>query len=103
MQAVAEFIAKDLRPITVADGVGFLNLMHLAEPRCIVPCRATMTAQIDTMYMAVKEQVLRVVVQQQHVTLMSDMWTSCAGNGYISFTYHCVTLEFEMYQKNLLT
>ena len=48
-------------------------------------------------------QVLRVVAQQQHVTLMSDMWTSHAGNGYISLTCHCVTSEFEMYHKNLLT
>ena len=40
MQAVAEFIAKDLCPIAVVDGVGFLNLIHLAEPRYVVSCRA---------------------------------------------------------------
>ena len=59
MQAVAEFIAKDLHPITAADGVGFLNLMHLVEPLYAVPCQGTMTAQTDTVNMAVKEQVLR--------------------------------------------
>ena len=64
MQGVAEFIAKDLHPISVVDGVGFLNLMHLAEPRYIVPCRATMTARINEMYTAVKEQVAGVVAQQ---------------------------------------
>ena len=69
-QAVAEFIAKDLRPIAVVDGVGFLNRMHLAEPRYVVPCQATMT---DKMYTDVKKQMLRVVAQQQHVTLTSDM------------------------------
>ena len=58
-QAVAEFIAK-VCPIAVVDGVGFLNLMYLAEPRYVVPCRATMT---DKMYTAVKEQMLRVVAQ----------------------------------------
>ena len=35
---VAEFIA---RPISVVDGTGFLNLMQIAEPQYIVPCRAS--------------------------------------------------------------
>ena len=103
MQGVAEFIAKDLHPISVVDGVGFLNLMHLAEPRYIVPCRATMTARINEMYTAVKEQVAGVVAQQQHLALTSYMWTSHASEGYISLTCHCVTLEFEMFHKNLQT
>ena len=49
MHGVAEFIAKDLRPISVVDGVGFLNLIHLAEPQYVVPCHATMTACIGEM------------------------------------------------------
>jgi len=35
--AIAEFIARDLRPISVVDGTGFLNLMQIAEPRYVVP------------------------------------------------------------------
>lgn len=82
---------------------GLLESDAFGEATVLVPCQVTVTAQIDTVYMAVKEQVLRVVAQQQHVTLTSDTWTSCAGNGYISLTCHCVTSEFEMYHKNLLT
>ena len=36
--AVADFIARDLRPISVVDGNGFLQLMQTAEPRFVVPC-----------------------------------------------------------------
>ena len=35
--AVVEFIARDMRPVSVVDGIGFLNLMHVAEPRYITP------------------------------------------------------------------
>ena len=30
--ALLEFIAQDLRPVSVVDGHGFLNLMENAEP-----------------------------------------------------------------------
>ena len=36
--AVCEFIVRDLRPISVIDEIGFLNLMNVAEPRYTVPC-----------------------------------------------------------------
>ena len=32
---VADFISKDMRLISVVDGQGFLNLMHVAEPRYV--------------------------------------------------------------------
>ena len=102
-QGVAKFIAQDLRPISVVDGVGFLNLMHLAEPRYVVPCRSTITSRITKLYSDVKEQVSGLVTQQQHLTLTSDMWTSRVGDGYISLTCHCITPEFEVFHKNLLT
>ena len=35
--AIAKFIARDLRPITIVDGTGFLNLMQIAEPCYVVP------------------------------------------------------------------
>ena len=38
-EAVADFVLKDMRPVSVVDGQGFLNLMHVVEPRYTVPCR----------------------------------------------------------------
>ena len=36
-ESVAEFIVRDLRPVSTVDGDGFLNLMEVAEPRYVVP------------------------------------------------------------------
>ena len=48
--AVVEFISRDLRPVSVVDGTGFLSLMDVAEPRFIVPCRRTVMNYIDWKY-----------------------------------------------------
>ena len=101
--AVAEFIARDLRPITIVDGTGFLNLMQIAEPRYVVPCRATITARIQSMYAGCKEKLVTILAVQSHISLTTDMWTSRAGDGYISLTCHCVSSEFEMHHRNLFT
>ena len=63
-EAVADFISKDTRPVSVVDGQGFLNLMHVAEPRYKVPCRKTIMDLIDHKYHVLKEQIGNQVAQQ---------------------------------------
>jgi len=55
--ALADFIARDLRPVSVVDGDGFLQLMQVAEPRFVVPCRKTIMSVIDRKYIEVKRTV----------------------------------------------
>ena len=40
-KTVADFIAKDMRPVNVVDGQGLLNLIHSVEPRYTVACRTS--------------------------------------------------------------
>ena len=60
---IADFITRDLRPVSVVDGVGFLNLMHLAEPHYTVPCRKTLMGIIDSRYADLKRSVCGVISQ----------------------------------------
>ena len=99
--AVAEFISRDLRPVSVVDGAGFLSLMDVAEPHFIVPCRRTVMNYIDQKYCKLKLSVRRSLRGQQCVTLTTDMWTSRAGDGYFSLTVHYVTEKFEMVTNQL--
>ena len=91
--SIIDFIRRDIRPISVVDGTGFLNLMNVAEPRYVVPCRATIT----------KGEVAMIVTSMPNISLTTDMWTSRAGDGYISLTCHGISSEFELYHRNLLT
>ena len=99
--AVVEFAARDLRPVSVVDGCGFLNLMEVAEPRYTVPCRRSIMNLVDRKYRELKRSVQGSLSGQQYVTLTIDMWTSRAGDGYFSLTAHYLTEEFEMYSSHL--
>jgi len=37
--AVVEFVVRDLRLVSAVDGCGFINLMDVAKPHFVVPCR----------------------------------------------------------------
>ena len=102
-EAVADFISKDMRPVSTIDGQGFLNLIHVAEPRYTVPCRKTVMGIIDHRYHALKDRVGSLVAQQSFLSLTTDMWTSRAGDGYISLTAHYIIDEFEMMHSSLST
>ena len=82
--AVVEFVARDLRPVSVVDGCGFLNLMEIAEPQYTIPCQKTIMNLIDRKYSELKRSVRGSLSGQQCVTLTTDMWTSRAGEGYFS-------------------
>ena len=90
--AIGKFIAKDLQPISVVDGVGFKHLMEVAEPRFSVPSH---TYFIDTllpaMYVDVQTKVKVVLSATQYCSITADLWTSkyqCKGN--ITLTCHII-------------
>ena len=76
MEAIADFISKDMRPVSVVDGEGYLNLMHVVEPRYTMPCRKTVRSLIDQKYHELKERIGNRVAQQSVLSLTTDMWTS---------------------------
>jgi len=56
--AMAEFIARDMRPGSVVDGLGILNLMHVVEPWYITPCRKTVMELIEWKYSDLKRDIV---------------------------------------------
>ena len=61
--AVVEFITRDMRPVSVVDGVGFLNLMHVVEPWYITQCRKTVMELIQRKYTDLKRDIRGHVAQ----------------------------------------
>jgi len=96
-----EFVVRDLRPVSVVDGCGFLNLMNVAEPHFVFPCRRTVTNLIDRKYCELKHSVRGSLSGQWWLTLTTDMWTSRARDGYFSLTVHYITEEFKMHSSQL--
>src|SRR4029434_10778193 len=47
------FICKDIRPISVVDGIGFREFCEALEPRYRIPSRGTVTNRIVELYNSV--------------------------------------------------
>jgi len=101
--AIAGFIARDMRPVSVVDGLGFLNLMHVAERQYITLCRKMVMELIEWKYNDLKHDICGHAAQQEWMSLTTDMWTLRAGDDYISLTAHFICRIFEMMHRNLET
>ena len=94
------FITKDLRQVSVVNGSGFLNLMNVAEPSYVVPCRATIHSRL---YDETKAKVMNAVLKQGDVSLTTDMWTSCADHGHITAALQSGTEEWRIEGNSICT
>ena len=56
---------------------------------------------IDQKYHVLKERIGNQIAQQYVLSLTTDMWTSRAGDRYISLTAHYITEYFELCHQNL--
>ena len=100
--AVCEMIARDIRPISIVDDAGFLNL-KVAEPRYAVPCRSTILRNLSDLYTTEKQRIRGIVASADYLCCTTDMWSSRTGDGYISLTCHFINPEFKMCCHNLVT
>jgi hypothetical protein len=96
-EKIAHMICKDLQPYTIVEDPGFRAVIKAAEPKYVMPSRKTFSAEIipklytDT-YTAVKSEVQLASC----LAFTTDAWTSRANNGYLSYTVHFLTANFEM-------
>ena len=59
-RAVCKMIARDIRPISIVNDTGFLNLLQEAEPCYVVPCRTTITRSLNELYSGELEEQYQV-------------------------------------------
>ena len=55
---IAEFVTRDLRPISVVDGQGFTRLLNFLEPGYKVPSRPHVTSICHKMFDSLMEELL---------------------------------------------
>jgi len=87
-KSLMTFVIKDLKPLSIVEGEGFREFMHIAVPEYIVPCRMTITRQIDQMAIVERENLKKVLKDIPNVCLTVDFWTSVANNSYLGVTCH---------------
>ena len=62
VNAIGQFIARDLQPISVVDGEGFKHLMEVADPCFVIPSHTSLTnTLLPSMYAEVQQKVQQVL------------------------------------------
>ena len=71
---IGEFVARDLRQLSVVDGNGFKQLMNYLEPGYKVPSRTHVTSICHKKFDFLKEQLLATLATMQHVAVTTEHW-----------------------------
>ena len=98
VEAIGNFIACDMQPLSVVENAGFKQLMYTAEPGFKVPSRTYFTnTVIPAMYTRKRVKTENVLSSVQYCSVTTDIWTAQhSARSYISLTVHCVTSSWEL-------
>jgi len=98
VEAVGNFIAVDMQPLSVVENKGFLQLMKVAEPRFQVPSKGYFTKTvIPSLYGHVREGVKNMVEETQFLCITTDLWTAAHGNrAYLGLTCHGIDGDWQL-------
>lgn len=86
---LAEFVVRDLRPIALVEGRGFLKFVDTLEPAYSVPSRKTVMKELEVMEREVRACIVEELRRAQYVSLTTHFWTSLANDSYFGCDGTC--------------
>lgn len=89
-KSIALFIAKDMRPVNVVNGVGFKSLVETLEPRYKLASRPTIDQELNNLYTDVRKKLMETISSADSVSLTTDGWSSRANESYTTVTIHMI-------------
>ena len=101
-EKIVEFVARDLRPLSIVDGKGFKQLLNYIEPGYKVPSHTHITNLCQKKFREVKQDV-SALLENKRVALTTDIWTSRSTQAYLIITAHYLTDDWTMVSKVLQT
>ncbi|XP_071344173.1 E3 SUMO-protein ligase ZBED1-like [Trachinotus anak] len=103
-EAVAYYIAKDMLPLSTVEKPGFKNLLHVLDPRYVLPGRKYFSkTAITKLYLKCKESVQQEILSAKYFATTSDLWSSRTSEPYISLTIHFIDEEWNLRTRCLET
>ena len=100
---IVEFVAKDMRPVALIEGIGFQNLVATLEPSYQIPSRKSIMKALHSTYDEVKTRLQTELNGVDSVALTTDHWTSPAVDSYVGLTAHFITQEWNLQTRVLQT
>lgn len=93
------FVAKEMMPISVVEGEGFLEYSKALSPNYIVPSRFIIKRRLIGLYDTEKYKVTTKIQDLESLSLTTDSWTSRTMESYISLTAHGITKDWKKHQQ----
>jgi len=87
-KSLVKFVIKDLRPLSIIEGEGFLEFMEIAVPEYSVPSKQTITRLVEQTALNERENLTCFLKNISHVCITIDFWTSLANHSYLGVTCH---------------
>ena len=100
---IVEFVAKDMHPETLIEGIGFQNLVATLEPSYQIPSRKSIMKALHSTYDEAKTCLQTELNDVDSVALTTDHWTSPAVDSYVGLTAHFIIQEWKLQTRVLQT
>ncbi len=91
---IVRMVARDLLSAAMVEGDGFRALLKYLEPGYKVPSPTHVAEMVRRKHEACKQALKeRLQTEAAKLAITTDIWNSCANDGYISSTAHYIVLH----------
>ena len=97
--AVTYCLARDMLPLSTVDKPGFRKMLQQFNPRYQLPTRKHFTkvavpALVNEVKSEIEEKIK--IKQLDYYSATTDLWTSAAGDPYMTFTVHFIDANWDL-------
>ena len=106
--ALVDFVAEDLIPLSVVDSTRFKKFVSILEPQYQMPSRKYLSGVLlQKKYDTVKREVLDRIQKSKSINITVDLWSNRQMKSFLGMTGHYIsdqwTLESIMLGCNRIT
>lgn len=96
-KSIGTFIAKDMRPYSIVENVGFKKMVAVLDPRYDIPSRTHFAEKvIPALYEETKATLTANLSKAPFIALTTDSWTSRATMSFNTITAHMIDEDWEI-------
>ncbi|KAM8701382.1 hypothetical protein ACLKA7_005487 [Drosophila subpalustris] len=93
-----------MQAFRVVENEKFVKLINVLDPRFKIPCRKTLQkVMCDTSFTNLKVKLMEILEGVEYCAIITDIWTACASQGYLTVTCHFLTKDFKLRSAVLST
>ena len=98
MQAVTNYIVKDVVPVCIVDKEGFRDMVRALNPRYQLPHKDYFSrVAVPSLYEETRQQLaVRMKKEANYFSSTADLWSSCTSEPYLCFTIHYVNTQWNL-------